>query len=50
MKLIKDLTRIKYLHLREKGESAPLDMCYEVIEEFERERLIDGSSVREGTE
>ena len=39
MDLIKDLTRLKYVHLREEGEPIPLEKCLPFMEEFERAKL-----------
>jgi hypothetical protein len=39
MTLIKSLTRIKYEHLRDTDQPAPMSLCYQVIEDFERAKL-----------
>ena len=36
--LIKALTRIKYNHVREKDEPAPDSLCFQTIENYEKEK------------
>ena len=36
MNLIKTLTRLKYIHVRDTGEPAPDSICYDAIENYER--------------
>lgn len=43
MDLIKTLTRIKYMHVRDTGEPAPDSLCYDAIEDYERKILEDES-------
>ena len=42
--LIRELTRIKYMYLREKGEPAPDHLCDEAIADFERTRRQQAST------
>jgi len=41
LNLVKNITRLKFMYIREKNEPAPDDICYPAIEEFERSKRID---------
>lgn len=40
--MVKNITRLKFMYIREKNEPAPDDICYPAIEEFERGKLKEG--------